>query len=35
MKESINKVLRFIFPEYQIIEAVKKYGFVAKKEKGG
>ncbi|GIP52342.1 AAA family ATPase [Paenibacillus vini] len=27
----IRQILKFIFPEYQIIESVRKYGFIAKK----
>jgi SpoVK/Ycf46/Vps4 family AAA+-type ATPase len=26
----INKILKFLFPEYQIIESIQKYGFIAK-----
>lgn len=28
----INKILKFLFPEYQIIESIKEYGFVGKKK---
>lgn len=27
----ISKILKFLFPEYQIIESIKTYGFIAKK----
>ncbi len=31
MRQSIKTVLRFLFPELQIIDAVKQDGFIAKK----
>ena len=33
MKFSIKSVLRFLFPEIQIVDAVKQEGFIAKKQK--
>ncbi|MCL2154028.1 MAG: hypothetical protein FWH53_00030 [Leptospirales bacterium] len=33
MNERIKKILEFIFPEYQIIKSINKYGFIAKKNK--
>ena len=33
MKFSIKSVLRFLFPEIQIVDAVKQEGFIAKKAK--
>lgn len=32
MKLSIKSILRFLFPEIQIIDAVKQEGFIAKKQ---
>lgn len=33
MKFSIKATLRFLFPEMQIVDAVKQEGFIAKKQK--
>ena len=30
MNKTVIKILKFLFPEYQIIESVKKHGFIAK-----
>lgn len=32
MKYSVKEVLRFLFPEIQIVDAVKEEGFIAKKK---
>lgn len=31
MRQSFKSILRFLFPELQIIDAVKQDGFIAKK----
>lgn len=31
----INKILKFLFPEYLVIEAIKQHGFIAKKKAAG
>lgn len=32
MKQSVKSILRFLFPEIQIVDAVKQEGFIAKKQ---